>query len=97
MIGFSPVLKDESFTSFWSLDSAWGTVEFSAKSIVLNVLYGTLPLTEFRSAALDGKTIKKVQVDKLDSEFVLNGRSLVLSNPVKIEAGTKLKVSFVQA
>jgi hypothetical protein len=92
MIGFSPVLKDKSFTSFWSLDSAWGTVEFTSKSIVLNVLYGTLPLREFRSAALDGKMIRKVRVDKLDCGFALHGRSLVLKKPVKIEAGKILRI-----
>jgi len=96
MIGFSPVSQGESFTCFWSLAAAWGTVQFAAKSIVLNVLYGTLPLREFRSAVLDGKTIRNVQVDKLDCEFALNGRSLVLSNPAKIVAGTKLKISLVQ-
>ena len=69
MIGFNPVTKCHQFHCFWSLDGGWGTVTFAKRSVTLSVLYGSLPLSEFRSQVLNNRTVKTVSADGKQLSF----------------------------
>ncbi|MDD3154770.1 MAG: GH116 family glycosyl-hydrolase [Victivallaceae bacterium] len=43
---FDPHFLDEQFISFWSMGTAWGSIECTKSSATLHVLYGTLELKE---------------------------------------------------
>ena len=94
MIGFSQVVKGNSFTSFWSLDSAWGTVKFSKNKITLRVLHGKLPIREFRSAVLGRSQVTRVKTEGRVCEFDQNGATLLLKKTGKIKSGETFEISF---
>ena len=94
MIGFSPVVNSQSFTTFWSLDSAWGTVRFSGTAIILNVLYGALKISEFHSKVLERKQVRRVKAKAAVCEFDQQSGSIKLRKPVKINAGEKFELFF---
>ena len=45
IIGFAPRICQDSFTTFWALDGAWGSYAQTAKKATLSVLYGRLALS----------------------------------------------------
>ncbi len=95
MIGFSPVakmLEAPMFTTFWALDSGWGTATFAGGSIRLDVLYGKLDLREFRSAAL--KSARSVSAGGRACQFEAGEGILRFSQPVAIHAGEPLEICF---
>ena len=92
MIGFSPVLKGASFTAFWALEAAWGTVHFSGHSIVVQVLYGRLKLDEFRSSRLKQVQVKSVKIGSRQCAFVLANQSLRFRSTVVVAAGKRLEM-----
>ncbi len=94
MIGFSPAGKESSFSSFWSLDSAWGTVKFSGRAIALDVLYGSLKLEEFRSARLEEAELKSVKAGGKTLSFEAEGGAVRLLKPAIVKAGGKLEIAF---
>lgn len=93
MIGFSPAVESPAFTSFWSLDAAWGTVHFAGNSIILKVLYGRLTLDEFRSTRLAQVKAGAVKVAARPCGFVQEGRSIRLRSSVVIAAGRRLEIT----
>ena len=92
MIGFSPVSPEETFACFWSLDSAWGTVRFSKRAIVLEVLYGSLKVDEFRSARLERKGVAGLRIGERPCAFDATGRSVFPNNLCTIRPGKKLEI-----
>jgi uncharacterized protein (DUF608 family) len=94
MIGFSPVVKGSSFTAFWSLDAAWGTVQFAGRSIVLNVLYGCLKLDEFRSKRLAQVQVRGVKAGARTCGFVQKGNLVRLRSSARIAAGQRFDITL---
>ncbi len=94
MIGFSPAVESPSFTSFWSLDAAWGTVHFAKNSIVLKVLYGRLILREFRSTRLAQAKVRTVKMAARPCGFVQESHVFRLQSSVGIAAGQRLEITI---
>ena len=94
MIGFSPMLEQKAFRSFWSLASAWGIVQFTPASATLSVLHGKLPLQEFRSTVLRGATVTAVKSRGKRCAFHAQDSALILPEPLEIAAGQKLEIRF---
>ena len=51
MIGFSPAVTTRPFRCFWSLGTAWGTIEFTADRATLEIAGGEIRLA---TVELDG-------------------------------------------
>ena len=94
MIGFSPAIQSDSFTSFWSLDAAWGTVHFTATSIVLKVLHGRLMLGEFRSKRLVQACVKSVRVGSRTCAYALADNAVRLKSSAVVAVGKILEINL---
>lgn len=46
-MSFSPQINREDFSTFWSTGSAWGNLVIRNKVVILKVIYGDLPLSQF--------------------------------------------------
>ena len=85
-MGFIPMKGEGKF--FWSVESAWGTVEITKSGLELTVIEGELMLKELTtgltasSAALDGEPVGFAAVE--------NG--LRFAAPVTVKAGQRLKM-----
>jgi len=94
MIGFSPFRNQERANFFWSLDAAWGMVEFSTEAILLKVLYGSLVLKEFRSTSFRTKGVDRVEIESGDCDFETKDFGLVFRNTLSISAREVVKILF---
>ncbi len=57
MLGFNPVVREESFSCLWSVGSGWGTVEITDTHTRIELLGGTLTLKELRLPYIGEKTV----------------------------------------
>jgi len=93
-LGFSPAVAGKPFSSFWSLESAWGTVKFSGKKIILTALYGKLPVEEFRSKALAKSKLKSLKIAGKSAAFEKDGEALRFKPGTHLDAGESLAIAF---
>lgn len=103
MVGFHPKASartatqgSEAFRTLWSLDMAWGTYEVNASGACLHVLGGTMPLKQFRLPAAQAAAVKQLQCNGRTSAFEIAGdrNTILLKQPVTIEAGHSLHITF---
>jgi len=91
MIGFDPIRLDSSrFATFWSLEGAWGTFRMDEDEAVLQVLIGSLTISELRmpGARADVRLgEKRLPCRAADG-------AIVLAEPVTIDRSEVLRVSF---
>lgn len=104
-IGFNPVWQPENHSSFFSTSDAWGlfsqTRSKTSQTSIIDVKYGTAQIKTIVLAPPDKKTGGKLTV-KLDgikqaiesSEQNGNSISIQLKSACKINAGSKIVVSF---
>lgn len=64
-IGFNPIESDGNFNFFWSVGSAWGTIERQANHIELKVLYGSLTLQTLKLPFIANNESLSVELDNL--------------------------------
>lgn len=55
-LGFNPIMTDDTFKSFWSIDGGWGQFEVTPKAIYLTLLFGQLTLQELTLPFIDSMT-----------------------------------------
>jgi len=94
MIGFNPVRIGKRFKCFWSLEGAWGTVEFKKNVIMLSILYGELTLSTFHSSSLRGRDIKRVTAGGSNIKFCLEDNELRLIVSARLSSGSELTISL---
>lgn len=82
IIGFNPVLREETSRCFWSVDGAWGTVTLSPDSILLEVCGGLLTLKGF--SLPDGFAPELVSADGITQQWNTEKGTLFFRKPVKI-------------
>ena len=73
-IGFNPIINEENFCSFWSLDMGWGKVNITKDKVELKVLEGSIELMEF--AVPFAKDIKSVMIDGNEVGFLYQDESI---------------------
>lgn len=78
-IGFDPKQPGEEFTSFWSVDSAWGIFEKTAEGCSIQVLWGGLKLKKMILPFLEKESISAGRYQ--------DGRKGLEDIPVCLEAG----------
>lgn len=95
-IGFDPIFADSTaFSSFWSVDAAWGTVRIDTASVVVSVTEGRLELSTlvlpFLTAQPDAVSVRGDR--PRDSTVSWDGTRLSFPDPVTIAAGESLRVT----
>lgn len=68
-IGFNPRLKENLFSTVWSLEGAWGVFEKSAGKSVLTVKEGALSLKSFGASFAENITSLKIDGQAIDFTF----------------------------
>jgi hypothetical protein len=74
MIGFDPIGIDtfDEYSSFWSLDSGWGSVKINRSCVEVSVLYGSLRICRFKLPFITGKPISYVKLGSRNINFGFN-------------------------
>jgi hypothetical protein len=67
-IGFAPIENKEYFRSVWSVDAAFGNVEYTKNNVAVSVVFGELPLKELALPKLTERP-KKVFIDGKEISF----------------------------
>ncbi|WP_206098470.1 GH116 family glycosyl-hydrolase [Paenibacillus montanisoli] len=91
-IGFNPQLNADAFSSFWSLNSAWGNFKHERGTIRFEVSYGTIALSSFGSELLAGKKKAEVQVDGMPAAITRSGNTILFAEQVKLDAGSQITI-----
>ena len=82
-MGFRP-LHENGFSSFWSLDSGWGSVKYEENTVEMKVLYGSLKLAVLELGK-GGRKARKVTVNGQDAAFVQTGDRICLEEAREIK------------
>ncbi|RUT32586.1 hypothetical protein EMQ25_05375 [Arsenicitalea aurantiaca] len=89
-IGFSPrIAMGGRFRSVWSLDEAWGEVEFENGACTLRVMHGALTLSALRLTLGGGAGIVRRNGEGVPARFEI-GR--VAFGPITLGAGDRLEI-----
>ncbi len=86
-IGFLPLHAEEGYSSFWSVDGAWGTVRYENRRWIFSVLYGS---TEIRRFVLPVTDIKRVDKDGEGVGYDLKDGVIFFDKPQKLISGNSL-------
>ena len=87
MIGFCP-LHSGDFSTFWSVDGAWGKFERQAETSRVTVLYGNLALNEIRLPYLAGEV--EVLKENKPVAAQANSGAVCFANTVMLAAGESI-------
>ena len=90
-IGFSPVINQNNFKTFWSLNGVWGLYSQNEKEICIEVLYGNIYLQQLRiSQFANNQNIELILPNK---EFFVNFDEfgqLMLPEAIELEKNQKI-------
>ncbi len=90
-IGFAPVLDQDPFRCFWSLDCAWGLYEREGRTIRLRVDAGALPLRSYGDSLFSkGASVRINHKDR--TEFRLEEGCIHFAAPVLVTPGAALEM-----
>jgi len=97
-IGFSPAAGAgegaEPFRCFWSLATAWGTVECRTGFIAINVLYGKIELKQLRSRLLTGTGVVWVSGHGENWSCPVADGTAHLGKGIALTEGDRLELTF---
>lgn len=85
-IGFAPLHREEGYSSFWSLDGAWGKISYTNGSYLFSVLYGEITLRRFFLPERIGRVMREGEI----LPFAAEGEVLLFRDPCRVEAGQTL-------
>jgi uncharacterized protein (DUF608 family) len=90
-LAFNPIINREDFSTFWSCASAWGSFGMNTTEAEVVVTYGNIVLN---SMDLGYPGIRSVSSGGEKIDFEITGNKILFRNPVLLDAGTTLKISF---
>lgn len=96
-IGFHPVAPleaDGAYRTFWSLDSGWGTFQFSGGEAELQVLYGELALNTLHLPSFSGRQAQSATVGGKTFAYEQHEGEIRFREPVSIGRDESLIVRF---
>ncbi len=83
-LGFSPLINQNDFKVFWSLDGVWGTFSQNKEKICIEVLHGTILLKRLKITKL--KSLQDLKLITPKEEFIVNFDDLgIVQLPGEIE------------
>ncbi|MDQ8738775.1 GH116 family glycosyl-hydrolase [Paenibacillus sp. LHD-38] len=92
LLGFNPIEWTDSYQTFWSLDSGWGTFSVHGGEAVLRVEYGNLPLQHLHLPFLRARTVDGVTVNGEDCDMTCNDGLFTFAQKITIERGASLVI-----
>jgi len=90
-IGFSPVINQNDFRTFWSLNGVWGLYSQNEKEICIEVLYGNIYLQQLRISQFAKN--QNVELILPSKEFFVNFDEygqLMLPEAIELEKNQKI-------
>ncbi|MCP4403553.1 MAG: hypothetical protein GY801_40390, partial [bacterium] len=93
-IGFTPLIEQENFSSFWCLHTAWGRVQMSNASVQLSVEYGQLQLRQFSSGVFASHAVQSVALHDREISFTQEGKCLRFDTLLEIHKGETLRIMY---
>lgn len=78
-IGFAPIEDKDYFRCIWSLDCAFGNVEYAKESVKINIVFGKLPIKELALPKLT-KAPKKLVIDGKETKFTFRDGALLFDD-----------------
>jgi len=94
MIGFNPIINQDNFRCFWSLDSGWGTFEVCKDVVKLNILNGYLKIKTFKLTAIDTKKVVSVVIGNENIRFKVTNVSILFDTAVELSEGCSLVITL---
>lgn len=92
MMGFAPI-HEEGFTSFWSLDSGWGSVSYGQDEVRIRVLYGDVALSRLW-VSCGGKQPCGLWIDGKKTAFDTDGEEMEFA---ACTARDEIRIEYVEA
>ena len=92
MMGFAPI-HEEGFTSFWSLDSGWGSVSYGQDEVRIRVLYGDVALSRLW-VSCGGKQPGGLWIDGKKTAFDTDGEEMEFA---ACTARDEIRIEYVEA
>jgi non-lysosomal glucosylceramidase len=89
-LGFSPLVGEGHFRTFWSLESGWGEFESAPQRADLRLLYGELILKRLRLPA--GMVPRAAAVEGRAADFTVEEGVLIFADPLPLKAGQTLTI-----
>ena len=93
-IGFNPMINQDDFNTFWSLDNGWGAFKHHDGQIELNVKSGSLKLKTFHSNLLKDKEIIEVFLGEELVSFHSEQNKIFFEKEIQIQPDQVLKVNL---
>ncbi|MCP4401876.1 MAG: hypothetical protein GY801_31825, partial [bacterium] len=93
-IGFTPLIEQENFSSFWCLHTAWGRVQMSNASVQLSVEYGQLQLRQFSSGVFASHAVQSVALHEREIPFTQEGKCLHFHSPIEMCKGETFHIAY---
>jgi uncharacterized protein (DUF608 family) len=89
-LGFSPLVGEGHFRTFWSLESGWGEFESTPQHADLRLLYGDLILNRLRLPA--GMIAISAAVEGRSADFTVEEGVLIFADPLHLRTGESLTI-----
>lgn len=92
-IGFAPRSNEDSFETFWSVDSGWGSFSQEKETAKLEVLYGRLTLHRF-GLMMQERGPSQIYVDGRRQNFVIEEGITVFEKALTLEKESVISFIF---
>ena len=92
MIGFNPILSNNKFKCFWSLDSGWGIFTVKPDKIEIKVLSGEINIKILKLPFIKHKEINSITINNKALEYTNKEGILYFDNDVKFSQECCLKI-----
>lgn len=90
-IGFDPIEKSENYSTFWSIQEAWGEFMLTEEALTLDVLYGEITLEQF-DLPKNIEKVTSVTVGNKEIAVKCEGNRLTFTNSVTLAKGEQLRI-----
>ncbi|MBS4197609.1 GH116 family glycosyl-hydrolase [Lederbergia citri] len=94
-IGFSPIINQDNFCSFWSLNQGWGDFRHQDGHIQLNVKKGNLYLKSFKSDLFTSKEIKSVFVGEQKVKYTKEGHTIKFFDKIVVDINQPFQIQYL--
>jgi len=91
-IGFNPIINQENFQCFWSLNQGWGEFSHQHDRIELSVKYGSLTLSSVESKLYKNKEIKRIHLGEQKIDFHKSENQITFNSKIEIRENESLQI-----
>ena len=96
MIGFTPLVRQDDFTTFWCLHSAWGSFHSTMNALEFTLLSGQLRLERFASHLLRKNSVRAVTLDGQEIAFTVTDNVVCFEQAIELRNGETLRIDLLE-